>query len=68
MTSNHPDFLQQLCHNVWKATESDTTARIIDEALELVVRSNALHYQDICEALSNTQLKLIYAILDGEQN
>jgi hypothetical protein len=68
MTNNHPDFLQQLCHNVWNATESDTTARIIDEALELVVRSNALHYQDICEAFSNTQLKLIYAILDGEQN
>jgi hypothetical protein len=34
--------------------------------MDLVVRSNALHYQDICEALSNTQLNLIVAILEGE--
>lgn len=34
--------------------------------MDLVVRSNALHYQDICEALSNTQLNLLFAILEGE--
>jgi hypothetical protein len=34
--------------------------------MNLVVRSNALHYQDICDALSNTQLNLLYAILAGE--
>jgi uncharacterized protein len=66
LTDNHPDYLQQLCHNVWNATESELTLRIIDEAMDLVVRSNALHYQDICDALSNTQLNLIYAILAGE--
>lgn len=33
--------------------------------MDLVVRSNALHCQDICEALSNTRLNLVYAILDG---
>jgi len=35
--------------------------------MDLVVRSNALHYQDICDALSNTQLNLVFAILDGEK-
>lgn len=66
MTSNHPDYLQQLCHNVWNGTETETTDLIVDEAMNLVVSTNALHYQDICDALSNTQLNLLYAILDGE--
>lgn len=65
-TNNHPDYLQQLCHNVWNATESEATHEIIETAMDLVVRSNALHFQDICEALSNTQLNLVFAILDGE--
>ena len=66
MTSNHPDYLQQLCHNVWNATQKETTAQTIDEAMDLVVRSHALQYQDMCDALSNTQLNLLFAILDGE--
>ena len=65
-TNNHPDYLQQLCHNVWNGTDSETTNQDIDEAMNLVVSSNKLHYQDICDALSNTQLKLLYAILAGE--
>jgi len=48
ITDNHPDYLQQLCHNVWNASVSEVTIQIIDEATDLVVRSNALHYQDIC--------------------
>jgi len=66
MTNNHPDYLQQLCHNVWNGTDSDTTDQNIEEAMNLVVSSNQLHYQDICDALSNTQLNLLYAILAGE--
>jgi len=66
ITNNHPDYIQQLCHNVWNATESESTPRIIDEAMDLVVRSNALHYNNICDSLSNTQLNLVYAILAGE--
>ena len=34
--------------------------------MNLVLRSNTLYYQDICDALSNTQLNLLYAILAGE--
>ena len=49
-TNNHPGYLQQLCHNAWNATENDATEVIIETAMDLVVRSNALHYQDICEA------------------
>jgi hypothetical protein len=66
MTNNHPDYLQQLCHNVWSITEKEVDQKLLDEAMDLVVRSNALHYQDICEALSNTQLNLLNAILAGE--
>ena len=66
MTNNHPDYLQQLCHNTWTGTISETTNQIIHEAMSLVINSNRLYYQDICDALSNTQLNLIYAILAGE--
>ena len=65
-TNNHPDYLQQLCHNAWNATETEATLEIIETAMDMVVHSNALHYQDICEALSNTQLNLVFAILAGE--
>ncbi len=64
--NNHPDYLQQLCHNAWNATEKQVTEESIKIAMDLVVRSNALHYQDISESLSNTQLKLFFAILNGE--
>ena len=67
MVNNHPDYLQQLCHNVWSATDSETSSQIIEESMNLVLRSNTLHYQDICDALSNTQLNLLYAILAGER-
>ena len=67
MTNNHPDYLQQLCHNVWNTAEKEVSREHIDIAMDLVVRSNALHYQDICEALSNTQLNLVNAILAREK-
>ena len=67
MTNNHPDYLQQLCHNVWNRSDSEASSKIVDEAMNLVIRSNALHYQDICDALSNTQLNLLFAILAGER-
>ncbi len=67
LTNNHPDYLQQLAHHVWNATEQKASGEIIEQAMNLVVRSNKLHYQDICDALSNTQLNLLYAILAGER-
>jgi hypothetical protein len=66
MTNNHPDYLQQLCHNVWNETDSKATNEILEEAMDLVVRSGVLHYQDICDSLSNTQLNLLNAILVRE--
>jgi hypothetical protein len=46
--------------------QREATIQIIEEAMNLVVGSNKLHYQDICDALSNTQLNLLFAILAGE--
>ena len=66
MTSNHPDYLQQLCHNVWNGTTSEVTKNNLEESMDLVIRSNVLHFEDICESLSNTQLNLLQAILAGE--
>jgi hypothetical protein len=67
MTSNNPDYLQQLCHTVWHNTVADVSSVILNESMELLVRSNALHFQDICESLSNTQINLLKAILHGER-
>ena len=66
MTNNHPDYLQQLCHNVWNSTASEASEETLTGSIDVVIRSNALHYQDICESLSNTQLNLLHAILAGE--
>jgi hypothetical protein len=66
MASLHPDYLQQLCHHVWSRTDKECHPKLVDEAMNLVLRSHVLHYQDICDALSNTQLNLLFAILAGE--
>lgn len=67
MTDNHPDYLQQLCHHTWNLSKLKVTSDQVEEAMDLVISSNALHYQDICDSLSNTQLNLIKAILSGER-
>lgn len=67
MTSNHPDYLQQLCHNTWNNTNKEVTEKNVEESLDLVIRSNMLYYHDICEGLSNTQINLLKAILHGER-
>lgn len=66
MTGNHPDYLQQLCHHVWNGTDLKATQKILEESMDLIIRSNSLHYQDICDSLSNTQINLLQAILAGE--
>lgn len=67
LTSNHPDYLQQLSHNTWNNTDSEVTEEILSESMELVISSNTLYYQDICEGLSTTQINLLKAILHGER-
>ncbi len=67
MTDNHPDYLQQLCLNVWNCSDSEVGPRIIEEAMDMVGTANLLHYQDVCESLSNTQCNLLRAIMAGEK-
>jgi len=66
LTSNHPDYLQQLCHNIWTSSAKKINETTVAESMDLVLRSNILYYQDLCESLSNTQLNLLKAILAGE--
>lgn len=67
VTDNHPDYLQQVCHHTWNFTVKKVTSAQVELAMDLVVSSHTLHYQDICDSLSNTQLNLIKAILSGER-
>jgi len=64
--NNQPYYILQLSDKVWNRTDSKVAARMVDESMTLLLRSNALYYQNICDALSNTQLNLLYAILAGE--
>ncbi len=66
ITNNHPDYIQQLCHHTWNLTETEVEENILNSAIELVLRSNVIFYRDICENLSNTQINLLKAIINGE--
>ena len=67
ITDNHPDYIQQLCHHAWNLTENSVTEDLLKEAMDLVIRSNKVYYQNICENLSNTQYNLLVAIMNGEK-
>lgn len=66
ITNNHPDYIQQLCHHIWNLTSTEVTEDIIRRSVDLVIRSNNLYYQAICDNLSNTQFNMLSAVLNGE--
>lgn len=66
MTDNHPEYIQQLAHFIWSLTEKVADEMILQEASELVLNSNSIFYQEVCDNLSLTQLNLIKAVKQGE--
>ncbi len=62
---NHPYYVQQLSHTVWILTEKEVNKKIYNEAVDLVIRTNAMFYQEIYEQLSATQIGMLYAVCDG---
>jgi len=63
---NHPDYIQQLCHHVWSLTEHKVNENAIQNAIDLVLSSNSILYQETCEGLSSTQLNLLRAVASNE--
>lgn len=66
VADNHPEYIQQLSHFTWSLTENIADEMIIKEASELVLNSNSIFYQEVCDNLSLTQLNLIKAVFQGE--
>ena len=64
---NNPDYLQQLCHNLYSNSGKRASKKDLYGAMDLVLRSNRQTYYDICDSLSNTQINLLKAILSGER-
>jgi uncharacterized protein len=63
---NHPEYVQQLAHHTWSLTEKLADELILNDAIELVMNSNSIFYQEICDDLSNTQINLMKAVFQGE--
>jgi uncharacterized protein len=63
---NHPEYVQQLAHHTWSLTEKQADELILSNAVELVMDTNSIFYQEICDDLSNTQINLIKAVFQGE--
>jgi hypothetical protein len=68
IADKHPDYIQQICHHAWNLTEGTVNHEIITEALDLVLRSNKVYYQNICESISNTQYNLLIALMNNEKH
>lgn len=66
MADNHPEYVQQLAHHTWSLTSEEADTGILQEAEEMILRSNGMFYQEICDNLSATQINLIKAVLKGE--
>lgn len=63
---NHPEYVQQLAHHTWSLTEKLADELILNNAMEMVLNSNSIFYQEICNDLSNTQINLMKAVIYGE--
>jgi len=62
---NHPYYVQQLAHLVWENTIRIVNQEVINIAIDDLLTTNALFYESVAEALSNTQINLLRAISFG---
>lgn len=66
MAKNHPDYIQQLCHHTWCLTDYQADENTITQAIELVLSSTVLFYEETCDSLSSTQINLLIAVANHE--
>ena len=65
VVDRHSYYVQQLSYLVWEKTKTSATQDIFSEALEGMVRQNALLYQRDTEEMSATQLNFMKAVASG---
>ena len=67
LMKNHPYYIQQLSHYVWQYTNIETNNKTLITALTRMVEVNTPLYQLEVENLSNTQVELLKAIINNEE-
>ena len=65
LVDNHSYYVQQLAQQSWLRTEQSCSIEVIDAAFESMVDQLSLTFTNLTETLSNKQLNLIKALLDG---
>jgi uncharacterized protein len=65
LANDHSYYIQQLANEVWILTEDEVTNLIIEKAIEDVINTNSLFYQETADNLSNTQINLLWAIFEA---
>ncbi|MBA3899234.1 MAG: ATP-binding protein [Bacteroidetes bacterium] len=64
---NHPFYVQQLAQLSWLRTSKKCTSAIVEQALDSLLHQLSLLFQTITENLSPTQINLMKAIVNEEQ-
>ena len=68
MVDSHSWYVQQLAFFVWNLTDNEVNDEILQQAIEQVIDANLPLYQNECDALTASQLNLLIAIANNEQN
>lgn len=64
---NHPWYVQQLSHYTWLNTNRKATYRNLEEAIDELLTTNSPYYLLETSSISRTQLNLLKAIANNEQ-
>ena len=67
LMKNHSWYVQQLSHYVWESCGKKATIKDVEKALKRLVETNSPLYIMQVESLSKTQLNLLKAISNGEE-
>lgn len=67
MMKDHSWYVQQLAHYTWNLSDLTVSVDDINSALSELINANMPLYQKDIESISNTQLNLLKAILQGEK-
>jgi len=67
MVESHSWYVQQLAFFVWNLTKNEADTEILKQAIEQVIDANLPLYQSECDALTASQLNLLVAVANNEQ-
>jgi hypothetical protein len=62
----HSFYVQQLAHEVWVVTGDTVKDGVVEQVFDKLLQRNSVVYQRECDGLTNTQLGMLRALLNGE--